>query len=366
MNPVVEEANDVHYDCETLTGSSSMQSPKKIVLESRGNSPRPPWYGPCKKCYCHKKPISPRLFSAPLNCLDDADGKESQVQRRCKIHDNLKTAYLDANQNVCNHEFLHKVKKVIDYEPKSNFLKNLQQEVRSKCTCLNDGIEGEPFKLQYNENRANYENNRPPTCYEKDFSKGLDKFNGIGEEEQVALPRTYSGDHSSTCKGKSIFDKSIGDRGKSDSLKNLENFRENNFFDCFSTATVKQDVPEHKCLHKFTVNDRLYPLPLNSDAYGVSRCSICNMNITDDKNIAKISQNVEIQTSSKNDFYNISKRYQNNLMPKYINIAKKNEKIQVQIPDERIANELCALNIRPYTCQPLNSYALRHQKGIMK
>lgn len=368
MNPALEEISDDDYDSKILT--SSLQSPKRIVLESTKDDKPSKWYGPCKDCYCHKDRISPLLFGAPLNCLDDV--KLNETKRRCKIHDDLNTTYLDKNHNVCNHDFLHRAKKIIDYKPKSNFLKNLQQEVKDKCHCLGDGIESEPFKLEYSDDRVNYESNRPPSCYEKDYSRELRKFNASGdcalerEGNNVALPSVLSdGDKSSTFERKDGLDKSI----KESNVDSLANFRDKNFFDCVSTSLQKKNVPEHTCLHKFTINDRLYPVPINSDAYGVSRCSICNTRIADnddDDGNVKMSQNVGIQTKTKNDFYNISKRYRNNLMPKCINMTRKNQKIQVQLPDDDIARELLTLNIRPYTCQPLNSYALRYQKGVMK
>lgn len=153
-------------------------------MESRGNSPRPPWDGPCKECYCHKERVPPALFQAPSKCL-----KDKKYERRCQIHEDLSTKYIDRDKTICNHELLHKAKQLINYQPKSTFLKNLQKEIEQNCHCISPRSSSD-VQLHFTESRANYENNRPLSCYEKDYSKELDKYKASDAEEATSLTFT--------------------------------------------------------------------------------------------------------------------------------------------------------------------------------
>lgn len=332
------------------------------MLESRPDSPLPPWIGPCKECYCHKNRIAPLLTLNPISCITDVNDPE----KRCRIHEDLSTKFIDRDNIYCNHNILQKVKQV-DYEPKSDFLKNLQDGVAKSCIVLNDPQPQEPPKLEYTERRSNYETNRPPSCYEKDYY--INAYHGLIDDKHSGDSKLFNEENNSDKKTNTFTEKytsSLKASSDNDYLRNLLEFRDKNFFDCFSTVSTQVPVRPHKCVHQFTINDRLYPLPVNSDPYGVSHCAICSQSMEHNKAVQTI-KNKKLQAGKSLQYLNkISKRYEHNLMPRYLNIGTNKETIHIKMPKQRITDELLTFRLPHYECHPLNSYALRFQKGVMK
>lgn len=79
------------------------------------------------------------------------------------------------------------------------------------------------------------------------------------------------------------------DSDKQESLRQLKEFREKNYFECHSSATrvtSKADVTslrDHKCEYRFYLNERLFPVPLNADHNNTVRCTICHLPYQDNR-----------------------------------------------------------------------------------
>lgn len=318
---------DVYFS-EVDSNPPTYRSIEKITLETYNPKKDHKRVATCKDCYCRDKPVSPRLGGFSFHC-SKKDNKI--VETRCKLHEELPTLTLDRQKAFCNHELLHKVKSSVDYEPKSQFLKNLQESSKSLCHCVPNKPPFEPSALEYTDRRARYEENRPLSCYEKSYS-GKPDF----------VPRNASGerDQSATTEPKL-------------NLHELNDFREKNYFDCVSTSHLVKEVPEHQCVHRFTVSDRLYPMPLNCDEYGLSRCVVCNEPMASEK--AMFDLNVR-------DGKRVLKRYQYNLSPRRPYVGTGQELIKIKVP----SNSLIEFSVPKFKCQPANSYALRFQKGVLR
>ncbi|KAF5285221.1 hypothetical protein FQR65_LT13336 [Abscondita terminalis] len=117
-------------------------------------------------------------------------------------------------------------------------------------------------------------------------------------------------------------------------LKDLNTFRKENYFDCHSTQNLNDKLDDHVCLHKFVLNERLMPQPLNPDPFGTSRCTYCNRPM---------------------DFIESSKP------PK----EKSKGVTEIQIPTNlhKFAKLLDSSG-KLKVVHPYNSIALRHQKGV--
>ncbi|KAB0796072.1 hypothetical protein PPYR_10133 [Photinus pyralis] len=137
-------------------------------------------------------------------------------------------------------------------------------------------------------------------------------------------------------------------------LQNLETFRKDNYFECHSSANI-HDVPvgDHKCVHKFVLNNRLIPEPLNADPFGTSRCVRCNkpMRIKAEEERSKP----------------LTQRARPRITPNAINIAGETNVTEIQIPAN--FNKLLELFQETATniskVKPTNTLALRHQKGVV-
>jgi hypothetical protein len=78
-------------------------------------------------------------------------------------------------------------------------------------------------------------------------------------------------------------------------LQELKKFRQKNPHDCMSELNLRkfnqknkeeEVFLQHKCIHRYELNDRLIPQPVKSDKEGNSLCLLCNK-LADDKEINK-------------------------------------------------------------------------------
>lgn len=73
------------------------------------------------------------------------------------------------------------------------------------------------------------------------------------------------------------------DTNDSENIETLKNFRRNNYFECHSVKSRVDSkgsvtsLRDHKCVYRFYLNDRLFPVPLSSDHHNNVRCVECHL-----------------------------------------------------------------------------------------
>ncbi|CAF4804269.1 unnamed protein product [Pieris macdunnoughi] len=90
-----------------------------------------------------------------------------------------------------------------------------------------------------------------------------------------------------------------------DNINILKNFRNTNFFECHSAKSRIHSITnkeKHKCIYRFYLNERLFPVPFNTDFNENIRCMECNLPLKDEKDLttngmiqAKVKLNNEVQ-----------------------------------------------------------------------
>ncbi|KAJ2937934.1 hypothetical protein O0L34_g14207 [Tuta absoluta] len=78
-----------------------------------------------------------------------------------------------------------------------------------------------------------------------------------------------------------------------DNLKKLKEFRDDNYFETHSAESrIKSkgsvtSLSDHECVYRFYLNERLFPVPLNSDHKETIRCTECHLPFNPNKATAK-------------------------------------------------------------------------------
>lgn len=305
------------------------------------------------ECYCRKPKIRPLLPCNPFNnqtpCIKNDTGRDKSLKSEITSSHSLPT--------------LRKAKELLDYTPESEFLKRLREEAKEKfdCQCAKCKLEDESSKLKFTANRQLLEEHydeakkynineicRDQHCCRQDTDKELRIYKNLPP---------YS-----------TYDWSVPQLNAADCRKihKIRHIRDENYFDCHSTAHLdRQSVPEHVCSHKFTLNERLLPKAMNTDAYGVSRCTICD----------KPMENVFIEhktlpTLSTEEKYDSASSNFVNIQPNIPNTECVSKAVQTTPKSSR--KHIIYLNVIPLIADPRklkmkyvpDSWALRYQKMI--
>ncbi|CAH0713405.1 unnamed protein product, partial [Brenthis ino] len=73
------------------------------------------------------------------------------------------------------------------------------------------------------------------------------------------------------------------DLNKDENIQNIKEFRKNNYFECHSAKSrlyskgSVTSLSDHKCAYRFYLNDRLFPVPINTDHQNNVRCIECHL-----------------------------------------------------------------------------------------
>lgn len=101
------------------------------------------------------------------------------------------------------------------------------------------------------------------------------------------------------------------DLDNEEDVRKLKEFREKNYFECHSaksrlkTKASVTSLNNHKCVYRFYLNDRLFPVPLSTDFNGTVRCVECHLPINarigdDDKINGTIQAKVKLDDKVQN------------------------------------------------------------------
>lgn len=206
------------------------------------------------ECYCVYPPKKP-LLPGKLSLVDLTEN------RPCK--------------SIRNLDMLKKAKPLLEYCPETEFLQKMRKEVEEyyTCNCSTCRIKSFIDQLKYTKKRTDLEK-----AYKQIDSSIFD----YGDSDLVLSGRQKH----------NTDDKMVEILKDPQKIKNLRDFRDTNYFETHSAKDVVAPCERatHKCLHKFTVDERLLPKPVNADAYGNSRCTYCS----------KIRQENKIKESPRN------------------------------------------------------------------
>jgi hypothetical protein len=159
------------------------------------------------------------------------------------------------------------------------------------------------------------------------------------------------------------------DTSDAENIHKIKKFREENYFECHSAKSridYKGNVTklvDHKCVYRFYLNDRLFPVPLHTDHHNNVRCIECHLPI-DLKNTKSINPNGTIQAKVKisNDSQDMIL-----LLPVKDSLIIKEKRKQIKEENEVIYFGVVKLdncgNSIFNTTLPSDSLALKYQKG---
>ncbi|KAK9872860.1 hypothetical protein WA026_019648 [Henosepilachna vigintioctopunctata] len=144
-------------------------------------------------------------------------------------------------------------------------------------------------------------------------------------------------------------------------VQDSQSFREQEFFDSHSIKPYNQDGPEHICIHRFTVDERLYPQPLNSNEFGISCCVRCDQPTKIDKTVFS-DQRQSVREKGRN-IRNIRQHSAKlDLRPKPVFIGSRNSVMEIKLGPEHNNLLKTQKNIQRKNNYYSDSLALRHQK----
>ncbi|CAG5047342.1 unnamed protein product [Parnassius apollo] len=173
-------------------------------------------------------------------------------------------------------------------------------------------------------------------------------------------------------------DEEVGyfDVNRWDNIKEIKEFRQRNYFECHSAKSrikVKDDTSilgEHKCLYRFYLNDRLFPVPLSTDYHNNIRCIECKLPLEEATKINKPNSqnsiNGTVQAKIK-----LNDKVQDMILMLPVKepliIKEKRKEMQNIVDPEVLYFGIIKLNstgdsVFRSTC-PTNSLALKYQKG---
>ncbi|XP_052738952.1 uncharacterized protein LOC112048620 [Bicyclus anynana] len=164
-------------------------------------------------------------------------------------------------------------------------------------------------------------NNKPNNCeikplqqyYRNDkFYQSTDSFNAndnIKKNSRASLHTIDENSENVSSRNPNIFqlypenyEEEIGfmDPEDPENVERLKLFRRNNYFECHSVKSrINSNISlkNHKCVYRFYLNDRLFPVPLNTDYQETIRCIECQLPL--DKNCENSIINGTVQAKVK-------------------------------------------------------------------
>lgn len=339
-----------NYQNDDLPPFSKTKKPRKPIIysECKKKSLRP-FRGHCNTCYCRQNLQPPLLRIAGRSKPSPKD-----LETRSKIHSNACCYACEDEEETSarSQRLLKEVQRKVDYLPRTIFLRRLKEEAHKNCPVVNcGGVQQSHFTSQ----RKEYEElvKERQECQKQSFRNS---------------PRLRGGDDScsNACDcSKCLQHKTLVENGKK--VSTIKKFRESNYFETHSATDLlaNQEI-EHRCVHKFSLDDRMVPVPENRDAYGVSRCEICNQPMVQEDLSKKTLDSRLLVKNSKGTLTDKVIKGLQTLEPKRLYVPMKNEKVEVKLP---LGLELEDLDMgklqKSFRPIPVSSMALRYQKRMI-
>nr|CAH7769604.1 unnamed protein product [Callosobruchus chinensis] len=145
------------------------------------------------------------------------------------------------------------------------------------------------------------------------------------------------------------------------SVEDLKAFRNQHYFETHNVEKYAKEIPEHTCTFQFKLDDSLALQPLNTDLYGKSRCTICNVPMKQ-KQLQQHNPYFDNHRSAMK-IRNSALRDKLGLAQKTVGIPEEKAKIELKCSSADV-NELRNVFTRYQKPQYFNTFALRQQKMI--
>ncbi|CAG4931522.1 unnamed protein product [Colias eurytheme] len=152
-----------------------------------------------------------------------------------------------------------------------------------------------------------------------------------------------------------------------DNLKNIKEFRSDNYFECHSVKSrINHSIAsdeKHKCVYRFYLNDRLFPVPFNTDYNENIRCMECNLPLQNKEDFSNINGMIQAKVKLNNKIQDTIVM----LPVKEPLIIKERKKENNQKELDSVYFGIVKLNLNGHSIfnrtQPDDSLALKYQKG---
>ncbi|CAH0549606.1 unnamed protein product [Brassicogethes aeneus] len=263
-------------------------------------------HGECykNKCYCKEKKIRPKLFkTAKSKICSDSSSSLYRSKSKLSKNDDAKKTYEDfkeerqKNKHKClNESFTPQRLMYEDYVHDKNlncacYFHNQAEELYRKYFNIKKNVKKEDIE---NKNKISlttlyrpsnyslcteYTANTPKTIHSTDTYTFLPEEE---EEENETLKSSYSLPESTkpsntiTTKPSTKHYNSLLTSSE-EKLKKMKDFREKHFFETHQTPSdEKNKAKPHKCIYRFSLDERLAAIPLDADNFGFNRCIICD------------------------------------------------------------------------------------------
>lgn len=194
------------------------------------------------------------------------------------------------------------------------------------------------------------------------------------------LPETHvASDNIQTMAEDNVFEiysdsEDVGflDVNDSENIENLKKFRDNNYFECHSVKSRVDSkgsaisLSNHKCVYRFYLNDRLFPIPLSTDHHDNVRCVECHLPMELNVNPDVVRANGTIQAKVKLDDKN-GPQDMILFIPVKDSLIIKERRKQIKKEDDVVYFGVIKLdkygNSVFNSTLPTDSLALKYQKG---
>ncbi|XP_068623779.1 uncharacterized protein [Battus philenor] len=162
------------------------------------------------------------------------------------------------------------------------------------------------------------------------------------------------------------------DYNKHDNIREINEFRRKNYFECHSAksrvnTSSASSIGTHKCIYRFYLNERLFPVPINTDHHNNIRCIECKLPLDDTRTSSSINGTVQAKVKVENNVQDMML-----LLPvKEPLIIKERRKELCNVVDPEILYfGIIKLNSNGDSIfnrtLPNNSLALKYQKGYRR
>lgn len=153
------------------------------------------------------------------------------------------------------------------------------------------------------------------------------------------------------------------------SIKQIEEFRQNNYFECHSAKSrvafnTSTRLGGHKCVYRFYLNERLFPVPLNTDHHNNVRCIDCHLPVGKTKETSSCNGTIQAKVKLGDETQDMIL-----MLPvkEPLIIKEKRKELQSVVNPEVLYFGIIKLNPNGdslfNSTRPSNSLALKYQKG---
>ncbi|KAF7271735.1 hypothetical protein GWI33_015415 [Rhynchophorus ferrugineus] len=287
-------------------------------------------------CYClDRRPPKPTLFNRPNSCIS-YQTLDDQIELKEKLP---------------KHRLFQKENGLLENVP-LNFTDQREryEEYRER--------EEERFKTEVDEFR---QNEKSLVAQQKE-----DSVNTILGTQQYNTETHTASDDESRASEKSELPDISNESFRPELPKyhsyTVPEFRKEYYFETHDIDKGFSEIRrDHTCVHQFKLTDRWRADPVNKDAFGRSRCKVCDRVMEGSSVNLSTSYLFDDRKSGHSKIKNFALAYKHGLAPRTINLGRGNSKVELIVNEKDLA-KLTGFVEKNHKVQFSNSLALRHQR----